>query len=38
MLAYKPPAAANPNWRAIRLSIEGLKNYRVHAKQGYFPE
>ena len=38
MLAYKPPPASNTNWRAIRLSVEGLKNYRVRAKQGYFPE
>jgi Ca-activated chloride channel family protein len=38
MLAYKPPAAPNSNWRAIRLSVDGLKNYHVHAKEGYFPQ
>lgn len=38
LLAYKPPAAHDSNWRAIRLSVEGLKKYRLHAKEGYFPE
>jgi Ca-activated chloride channel family protein len=38
LLAYKPPPSRDANWRAIRLSVEGLKKYRLHAKEGYFPE
>ncbi len=38
LLSYKPPSAAGPKWRAIHLSVDGLKNAKVHAKEGYFPE
>ena len=38
MLSYKPPQAPSTKWRTIRLSVDGLKSYRLHAKEGYFPE
>jgi len=38
MLAYKPPPAQNSDWREIRRAVEGWKKYRLHAKEGYFPE
>lgn len=38
MLAYKPSAPSDSKWRTIQLAVDGLKNGRIHAKQGYFPE
>jgi Ca-activated chloride channel family protein len=38
LLAYRPPKAGDDNWRRIQVSIEGLKDYKVRAREGYFPE
>jgi len=37
VLSYRAPEIHDDNWRQIQLSINGLKNYEVRAKQGYFP-
>jgi Ca-activated chloride channel homolog len=38
MLAYKPPPAPEPKWRTIQLNVIGLKEPKIHAKEGYLPE
>jgi Ca-activated chloride channel homolog len=38
LLAYVAPPAENDAWRAIQVSVKGVKNARVRAKQGYFPK
>jgi hypothetical protein len=38
MLAYKPPAAAERKWRSIRVSVNGTKECKVRAREGYLPE
>ena len=38
LLAYKPPPAAAPKWRTIQLTVTGLKEARIRAKEGYLPE
>jgi len=38
MLAYKPAPKSDDAWRRIDVSVAGLKDYRLRAKQGYFPE
>jgi Ca-activated chloride channel family protein len=39
LLTYSPPATADvTKWRAIRVEVEGLTDYKVRGKQGYFPE
>jgi Ca-activated chloride channel family protein len=39
MISYQPPSAAeNGRWHKIELSVKGLKDYRVRAKEGYFPD
>jgi Ca-activated chloride channel homolog len=38
MLAYKPPAAKEPKWRTIQLTVLGLKDVKIRAKEGYLPE
>ena len=38
MLAYKPPAGSEKKWRTIEVSVQGLKQYRIRAREGYFPE
>jgi len=38
MLAYKPPPASGSQWRAIQVTIHGLKDYKLRAKEGYVPE
>jgi len=38
MLSYQPAAASTDGkWRKIDLEVKGLKDYRMRAKQGYFP-
>jgi VWFA-related protein len=38
MLSYQPSAASpDGKWRKIDLEVKGLKDYRMRAKQGYFP-
>jgi VWFA-related protein len=38
MLAYKPPAVAEKKWRSIRVSVNGTKECKVRAREGYLPE
>lgn len=38
MLAYKAPAAEGRQWRTIQVSVNGLKDYKVRAREGYLPE
>ncbi|HEV2731500.1 MAG TPA: VWA domain-containing protein [Terriglobales bacterium] len=39
VMSYKPPATAvDGKWRKIDLLVTGVQNYRLRAKQGYFPE
>lgn len=38
LLAYRPPQGDRVKWRSIQLKIVGLKDYKVRAKEGYFPE
>ena len=39
MIAYQPPlTSGDGSWHKIDLSVRGLKDYRVRAKQGYFPD
>jgi len=38
MLAYKPPGTAEKKWRSIGVSVNGLKEYKVRAREGYLPE
>jgi Ca-activated chloride channel homolog len=38
MLAYKAPAVADAKWRTIQVAVNGLKDPKIHAKEGYLPE
>lgn len=38
MLAYKAPSTAEKKWRSIRVSVNGMKEYKVRAREGYLPE
>jgi Ca-activated chloride channel family protein len=41
MLSYQPPSAASENdkkWRKIDVTVAGGKDFRIRAKEGYFPE
>lgn len=38
MLAYKPPPAKDQKWRTIQLTVAGLKDAKIRAKEGYLPE
>lgn len=38
MLAYKPPAGSVKKWRTIQVSVNGLRQYRIRAREGYLPE
>jgi Ca-activated chloride channel family protein len=38
MLVYKPPAVAEAKWRTIQLTVNGLKDAKIRAKEGYLPE
>ncbi|MGD0200949.1 MAG: VWA domain-containing protein [Bryobacteraceae bacterium] len=38
LLAYRPPQGDRVRWRSIQLAITGLKNYKVRAREGYFPD
>jgi Ca-activated chloride channel homolog len=38
MLVYKPPAVAEAKWRTIQLTVNGVKDAKIHAKEGYLPE
>lgn len=38
LLAYKPPPSPDSKWRTIQLSITGLKDAKIRAKEGYLPQ
>jgi len=38
LLTYKPPAAQGFGWRKIQLVLNGPKDYRLRAREGYLPE
>jgi Ca-activated chloride channel family protein len=39
LISYKPPGdGADGRWRKIDIQVHGVQNYRLRAKQGYFPE
>ena len=38
MLTYKPPPAQDFGWRKIQLVVNGQKDYRLRAREGYLPE
>jgi Ca-activated chloride channel family protein len=38
MLTYKPPLAQGFGWRKIQLVVNGQKDYRLRAREGYLPE
>lgn len=39
MISYQPPSApGDAKWHKIDVSVRGLRDYRVRAKEGYFPE
>lgn len=38
MLAYKAPPSPEPRWRTIQLTVSGLEEARIRAKEGYLPE
>lgn len=39
VISYKPPGdGSDGKWRKIDLLVIGIPNYRLRAKQGYFPE
>jgi len=38
MISYQPPSgSADGKWRKIDLVVKGIKDYRMRAKEGYFP-
>ena len=38
MLAFKPAPNPDPKWRTIQLTVKGLKEPKIRAKEGYLPE
>jgi VWFA-related protein len=38
LLAYKAPPATDQKWRSIALAVSGVKDVKIRAKEGYFPE
>jgi VWFA-related protein len=40
MISYQPPSnsAGDQKWRSIEVALKGVKEYRIRAKEGYFPE
>ena len=38
MLSYKPPPAADAKWRTIQVAVNGVKDPKIRAKEGYLPE
>jgi Ca-activated chloride channel homolog len=37
MIAYQPPLGPAGKWRKVSLMVKGLKDCRIRAKEGYFP-
>ena len=38
LLAYRAPHTKDPRWRSIQMAVKDLKDYRLRAREGYFPE
>lgn len=39
MIAYQPPAnAGDSKWHKIEVAVRGVKDYRIRAREGYFPQ
>jgi len=39
MIAYQPPAnAGDSKWHKIEVAVRGEKDYRIRAREGYFPQ
>jgi Ca-activated chloride channel homolog len=38
MMAYQPPPNPDPKWRSIQVKIAGVKDAKIRAKEGYFPD
>jgi len=39
MMAYQPPAnPADTKWHQIKVSVNGVKDYRIRTREGYFPQ
>jgi len=39
MIGYQPPSsAANGKWHKIEVAVRGVKDYRIRAREGYFPQ
>jgi Ca-activated chloride channel family protein len=38
LLAFKPPDAPTGDWRPIQLSLNGIRDYKIQAKAGYFSQ
>lgn len=38
LLAFRPPSAPTGKWHGIRVTLGGLKDYKVRAREGYFSE
>ena len=36
LLAFRPPEAPSGGWRQIQLSLSGVHDYKIQAKEGYF--
>lgn len=37
-LVYPAPRSSEEGWRRIELGLNGVKKYRIRARDGYFPE
>jgi hypothetical protein len=38
MISYKPTSdPADARWRKINLEVKGSQDYKIRAKEGYFP-
>jgi Ca-activated chloride channel homolog len=39
MIGYQPPAnTRDSNWHKIEVAVRGVKDYRIRAREGYFPQ
>jgi VWFA-related protein len=38
LLGYKAPPTMDQKWRSIALAVSGVKDIKIRAKEGYFPE
>jgi Ca-activated chloride channel family protein len=38
LLAFKPPDSPTGDWRPIQLSLNGVRDYKIQAKAGYFSQ